>query len=458
METILGGIIALQVLGITIYLLYKKYSPTITLMVSGSVMYLISCLLYRNGASAGSFSDELIGVSNNINSAFSSRVAGVGLLIMFIGGYVDYIKRIKASDAFMYLLKAPLSFLSKNPYLAATFMIPIGLFLSFSVPSALGLGLLMTASVYPVLLGLGVSKLTALSIISASTLFDLGLTSSNTITAAGLLSMDVNDYFLYQVKVAGPVVVLVMLIFYYFNKKFDGRLPAEKKKYPQSVSIDRLENTAPLWYGILPILPIIVAVVFSHLPFFSELSPYVCVSNSILVSFLIASLFELVNRKNMRDVFDKMNFFWYGMSRTFRSAVVLLVAADIFSQALIKLGFMDMLLILVQNSQSQRAGITILMTLAAFMVTLVTGSGTAVFTSIGSVVPTIALQMDLPAESLMLPIQLITGVARTASPMAIVIIAISEIAGVSPMSLARRNIIPVLLVALLLIASSFIMV
>lgn len=145
-----------------------------------------------------------------------------------------------------------------------------------------------------------------------------------------------------------------------------------------------------------------------------------------------------------------MNTFWHGMSRTFVMVVVLLVAADIFSQGLVQIGFVDAMLRTSQLFGFGEKSIVFLLSLTSFFSALITGSGVASFTTIGQLIPDIALKMNVQPLSLMLPVQLVTGLGRSASPIAIVIIAISEIAGVSPIELAKRNIIPIIILAILL--------
>ena len=97
---------------------------------------------------------------------FSSNLLRVGVMIMSIGGYVAYMKQIKASDALVYVSMQPLSLFRKYPYVAAISIIPIGQMLFICTPSAAGLGLLFVSSILPVLVGLGVCRFAAVFVIS----------------------------------------------------------------------------------------------------------------------------------------------------------------------------------------------------------------------------------------------------------------------------------------------------
>ena len=98
------------------------------------------------------------------------------------------------------------------------------------------------------------------------------------------------------------------------------------------------------------------------------------------------------------------------------------------------------------------------MTIFTFAASLITGSGVASFTAISGFVPEFAANFDISAINMMIPVQLSAGLGRAASPIAIVIIAISEIAGVSPFDIGRRNILPFLIIALMIVGLSYLLI
>jgi len=150
----------------------------------------------------------------------------------------------------------------------------------------------------------------------------------------------------------------------------------------------------------------------------------------------------LVRKKNLKQFFGGVEAFWDGMGKIFASVVTLIVCAEIFSMGLINLGFVDAL---VQGStQLGFSGgvIGILIAILVFLAAMLMGSGNAAFFSFGPLVPNIAKQFGMSTSELITPIQLSASIGRTASPIAGVIIAISQIAGVSPFELVKRNLIP----------------
>lgn len=125
-----------------------------------------------------------------IKQSFAETNAGVGLMIMAIGGFVAYIDKIGASNALVYVAMKPLGLFKSYPYIAASLVIPIGQILFVAIPSAAGLSLLLMASLFPILTNLGVSKLSAASVITATTAFGMGPASAITASATNIIGID----------------------------------------------------------------------------------------------------------------------------------------------------------------------------------------------------------------------------------------------------------------------------
>ena len=169
---ILGPVLSLVFIIIVARLLLKKYHPHAVLLIAGLAMLLISLFLkndlppLKNHTGFSGF--DLFAF---IKESFSNTNAGVGLMIMAIGGFVAYIDKIGASNALVYVAMKPLKLFKKYPYIAASLVIPIGQTLFVAIPSAAGLSLLLMASLFPILVNLGVSKISAASVITGTTAF-----------------------------------------------------------------------------------------------------------------------------------------------------------------------------------------------------------------------------------------------------------------------------------------------
>lgn len=393
-----------------------------------------------------------------IKESFSKTNAGVGLMIMAIGGFVAYIDKIGASKKLVDVAMKPLKLFKRYPYIAASMVIPIGQVLFTAIPSAAGLGLLLMASLFPILVNLGVSRLSAVSVITAATAFGIGPASAITASATSITKIDTIVFFLeYQIPLVLPLSISMMITYYFVNRYFDKKDSEQKKeadlllelKEDEENKIEKVEVKAPVIYALIPILPIILLIVFSKIFNFFPTPITLDTTTAMFISLFVAIIFELIRTRNIKEVMNSLQTFWNGMGNIFKTVVTLIITADIFAKGLISLGFIDGLISLTQNLGFGAVGIGIVMTIMIFLASMLMGSGNASFFAFGPLVPKIAKSLGIESSSIILPMQLSASMGRTVSPVAGVLIATAEIAGVTTLQIVKRNIIP-LTVALII--------
>ena len=216
----LNLIISLGFIVITAWLLFKKYHPHAVLLVSGMAMLVVAYLLGHHLPTltipTGNFGFDLF---SYIKESFIETNGGVGLMIMAIGGFVAYIDHIGASNTLVHVAMKPLGLFRARPYIAAALVIPIGQILFVAIPSAAGLSLLLMASLFPILTNLGVSKLSAASVITATTAMGIGPASAITASATDIIGMDTVGFFVgYQIPLVIPLSISMMITYYFVNR------------------------------------------------------------------------------------------------------------------------------------------------------------------------------------------------------------------------------------------------
>lgn len=478
-----ASLLSLAFIAVTAWFLYRKFNPPGILIVSGVTMLAVALLLGTSRLElAAPTGRPVFDLFKAVEETFLSNLSRAGLMIMAIGGYVAFMNHIQATHALVYVSMKPLSVFRRYPYLAATATIPIGQLLFITTPSAAGLGLLLVASVYPVLVNLGVSRLTALSVIAAATLFDQGPGSANTALAAELIGETNVFYFIrHQLPLVLPTTAVVMLLFYFNNRYFDrkeqqkhvgrqepapagGELPLRPQPAWQTQPAAITEKTdalatgrndtptqpapssfkveVPLIFALLPLLPLLILIFFSPYVGLFDLPISLNTTTAMLFSLFISMLFAGIYYRSLRRMFEAMASFWKGMGNVFTSVVSLIVAAEVFSKGLISLGFIDSLVGVTTHLGLSGVGISAVITSIIFGAAMLMGSGNAAFFSFGPLLPGIAAQLGLPAHAMILPMQLAASMGRAASPIAGVIVAIAGVAGVSPIELAKRNTLP----------------
>ena len=510
-----ASVLSLLFIVVTAIFLYRKLNPPGILIASGVAMLAAALLLGVKGLDlAKPTGSAVFDLFKAVEETFLSNLSRAGLMIMTIGGYVAFMNRIQATNALVYVSMKPLSIFRKYPYLAATVTIPIGQLLFITTPSAAGLGLLLVASIYPVLVNLGVSRLTALSVISAATIFDQGPGSANTALAAELIDKTNVFYFItHQLPLVLPTTCVVMLLYYFNNRYFDRKEQREQARgaamaenaakagassaaavetkatagagteaAPGTMAETAVETVAeaptegktkaagkaelpdpssfrvdvPLIFAVLPMLPLIILIVFS--PYMGLFDPpiWLNTTTAMLFSLCVSVLFIGIYYRSLKRTFEALASFWKGMGNVFTSVVTLIVAAEVFSKGLISLGFIDSLVAVTTHLGLSGIGISAVITAIVFGAAMLMGSGNAAFFSFGPLLPGIAAQLGLPAHAMVLPMQLSASMGRAASPIAGIIVAVAGVAGVSPIELAKRNTLPLVGGALFLVIYHFI--
>lgn len=450
----MGALIAIFFVILTAWFLLKKYNPQAVLLISGLLMLLISMFFnYELPLLLSKTGFKGFDLFKYVTESFSKTNAGVGLMIMSIGGFVAYIEEIGASNVLVDLVMRPLKLLRKQPYLAASFVIPLGQILFIAIPSAAGLGLLLMASLFPILLKIGVSRLSAVSVITATTAFGIGPASAITAKATQIAQVDTISFFVSnQLPIVVPLSISMMISYYFVNRFFDSKHNnsiVENIQKPISVSLPKI-------YAIIPVLPILLLLIFSSIFNFFTIQINLDTTTAMFISVLIAVIFELIRTKDFRASMNSLKTFWEGMGNIFKTVVTLIISADIFAKGLISLGLIDFLIIFSQSIGLGVVGIGIVMTIMIFIASMLMGSGNASFFAFGPLVPKITSSFGVESTNLILPMQLSASMGRAVSPVSGVIIATAEIAKVSPFSIVKRNLIPLgVALILLLILNNF---
>lgn len=441
----------------TARMLLKRYNPQSVLLFSGLLMMAVAALLGIEPLTVKSATGaEVFDLFKVVEEKFLTSIVSLGFMIMTIGGYVALMNKIKATDVMVYIATKPLAFLRGKPYLAAVFFIPIGMLIYLTIPSASGLGLLLVSTIYPILIRLGSSKLTALSVISAATIFDMGPGSANTIKAAEILNIDdhVGFFIGSQLPLVIPTTIFLMVVYYYTNRYFDKKDLAKGKELFEKNEGDVSKPNAPSYFALLPILPLAFLIIFSK--YLGLFAINISTALAMLVCVVIVALVLIVHNRSISKSFKLLESFWNGMGSVFSSVVTLIVTAEIFAIGLNSLDFINLLINGTSSLGFGAIAIIILMTFTLFFSATMMGSGNAAFFSFGPLVPESAAKLGTTTLYMLLPMQLCAGMGRATSPIAAVNVAIAGAAGESPLDVAKRNMIPMISGAIFLMVIHFI--
>lgn len=436
-----GLIIALIATIIVAYMVLTKKKAQTVLFVGG--IFLLACTILMGKPILDA--KKTTGLSwfdifKFIENTFSTRAAGIGLLIMAVGGFAKYMDHIGASRVLVKLTAKPLRVV-KSPYLLLAASYVVGQLLNIVIPSAAGLCVLLMATMYPILISLGISRLSAAAVIATTPCLDLGPASGTAVFAAKTANLEVTDYFVGEQIPIAIVTMLAIAITHFFVQRYFDRKESMQEITNIEVKETKEEDTyiPPTVYAILPIIPIGLVLVFSKLCI-----PYIKmpVVTAMIMSVAIAMVFELVRTRDVKKVFASIQVFFDGMGKIFATVITLIVAGETFAYGLTKIGAIDMLIKGAESSGFGAIGITLVMTLIVAVAAIVMGSGNAPFYSFGALVPDIAAKMSIIPVAMITPMQMASSIARSASPITAAVVAVAGIANVSPVDIVKRTAIP----------------
>lgn len=389
----LSLIIAAVTIAIVVYLLVKGYYPQAALFIGGLI--LLTCTwVFGLGTLLPAKTTTHFGgfdVFKVFSDGFASRIGGLGLMLMAIGGFSRYMEHVGASSALFRVFEKPLKHIH-NPYLLLGAAFIVEQIMVIFVPSHAGLGLLLMCTLYPILVRSGVSPLSALGVIGCCQFLDVGPGSGNANMAAQVAGMDVSEYFVYyQLPLFIALVVILTFVHMFVQAWWDKR---EGWKFdPKNVqtfagtkpAVDVKE--APKIYAILPVIPLFLII--------------------------------------------------------------------FFAQGLIKSGAMGTLITAADQAGFGLAAMVIVGGLILWLMAFIMGSGNAAFFSFAPLVPPIAKTLGVSTVSLIFPLQVLVSFGRVSSPITAALIAISGIAGVSSFQVAKRTCIPMFVATIVSYAAYF---
>lgn len=435
------GVLVLIVSG---WAVVKKYQVNMVLFLGGLVLNILALMggmdsLMAKG-STGFVGFDLIALLHQIST---SQIAGVGFIILVSGGFASYMQAIGASDRFVTVCAKPLGYF-KNPYVILALVFIFGHVLSLVITSAAGLAMLMVVTVYPLIISVGCSPLSAAAVVASVLIIGYAPASGTANLAAQLVGLEPIEYLVkYQLPMAVPTVLAMavahVIVQYWFDRK-EGRgeiadleeLAAKRKN---------LENAAPAFYAIFPILPIVFLLIFNKMVYKSVV---LNVPTAMFLCWFLAFLVDVVVRRNVKESFDLSFSLFKGMGSILTSTVGLIFVAAFFAKGLQNVGIVDLLVDGAKGLGLGATGMGVVLSAVIGTVTVLTGSGVAAFTSLGQIVPDVAAGMGVDGISMMLMMHTAAEMLRAMSPVAGVVIIVAGFAKVDPLTMVKRTSIPIL--------------
>ncbi|SKC42817.1 C4-dicarboxylate transporter DcuC [Maledivibacter halophilus] len=439
------------VIAIAARLIIKKHNPVAVFLAIGIITLTIYSFVTGTSLVEASTGNLFFDVLKFVEEKMKSSTQGLGLILMTVTGYAVYMSHTGAATKLALTATKPLSKLN-NPYIVLSFVFIIGTILKLVITSHSGLGLLMMATCFPILIQLGVGKVSAAATMTLVGFLDWGPNDSSAIFAAKISEMEPVQYFLtYQAKVS-ICCILAMAVFLpiYFRKKDKE----DKASNLDGIKVENLEMPdLPVIYIILPAIPLLLVSIFAFIP---NINMGIISAN--LIGFVVTFILEIIRRKDIKAVGEDMPVILKAMGTCFANIVSIIISAGVFAKSIIVLNGVSVLGDFLAGLGGGVIISMILMSLITFGAVMLLGSGNASWYAFGPLVPNIAAEMGISTAVIAVPMQLATAIGRSLSPVAGVVIAVSGLAEIDSIDMIKRCVVPMLVSFAVCIISSYIFV
>ena len=424
------------------YLIYKKFKPQPVLFMGGMLMmYLAAILGYGQilGAKASTGS-VFFDAFEFIRATFSSNVGKLGLNIMSVGAFAKYMDKIGASRALVRLTIKPLMAL-KSPYLVMSGTWIVGMLIGLCINSASGLAMLLMVTMFPILIGLGVSRLSATAAVATTLCFDWSPSDTGTILSAETAGVDPVFYWShYQVPIVAVAFVVVGVLHYLTQKYMDKR----DGHVVKPIEVERVQDEAdkaPTFYAILPVIPLALILSFSSL-WITWIKMNIVMA--MFIGLFVGVICEDIRWRDGKKVLGDVQTFFDGLGMQMANVITLVVAGQTFAKGLISMGAINTL---IDGSKGLGFGPMAMMLVMVAIIAVsavVMGSGNAPFFAFAALTPAVAAHTGLHPVLMLLPMHFAASIMRNCSPITAVIVVSSGMGEVSSFDLVKRTTIPML--------------
>lgn len=431
-------IIGLIAIVLVAYYIVKGYSATGVLMFGGLVLLFISVLMGHSILPEGvkSTGSTYFDILEYVKYLLGNRGGGLGLMIMVLCGFSVYMTHLGANDVVVKLVSKPLKNI-RSPYILMVFAYFLACLMSFAVSSATGLGVLLMATLFPVMVNVGISRGAAAAICASPISIILSPTSGDVVLSAEISKIPLGEFAFGTALPVSIFAILGIAVAHFFWQRY---LDKKEGVQVERINADEIKTTAPNYYAILPLLPIIGVLIFDG----KWGLPNLHIVTVMVLCFIITAIVDFLRSFNAKQTFDNLVVAYRGMADAFAGVVMLLVAAGVFAQSLSTIGFITNLIDSAQSFGGSAFFMMLVLAVITILATMATGSGNAAFYAFAELIPKLATQMGVNPAFLTIPMLQASNLGRGLSPVSGVVVAVSGMGKISPFEIVKRMSVPML--------------
>lgn len=418
------SILGILIVVITFALIIKKYESRMVLFVAGVAMCLIG------------------GLPNDIMKAFTKAMTHNSLVpaICTVMGF-SYVMKLTGCD--QHLVHSISGLLKKGKVILVPLSFLLTWWIGLALPSASGLSAAVGAILIPTLIAAGVHPAMAAATVLAGT-WGTAISPGNAHNpfVADLAGTDMMTVIIYETPasiIASLVCAAVLTAYAVVFKEGanDERRIAYEKEMADKMSAGENFNVNYL-KALVPVIPLVLLILSSKQV---GILPEMSVALSMVLGVVIALVITWSNaQKVCVQFFD-------GMGSAYGNVIGLIICATVFTSGLAAMGLISTLIELMDGSQSLAA---LSGTFGPFIIALISGSGDAASFAFNGAVTPYAEQFGMTIMGLGSLAQIAGAIGRAVSPVAGAAIICAGLAKVSPMEVSKRNFLPCVAAAIVL--------
>ena len=417
---LVGGLIVI----LTLVLIVKKYEARLVLFLAGLLMCLIG------------------GLPGDVMKAFTKAMVNNSLVptICTVMGF-SYVMRLTTCD--QHLVQSISGVLKRG----RAILVPISFFLtwwiSLAIPSASGCSAAVGSILIPTLIAAGVHPAMAAATVLAGT-WGSAISPGNAHNpfVADLAGTDMMTVIINETPasvIASIACVAVMTVYAVLRK--EGATEERRLAYLKEIGEEGEKaeefHVRPL-LAIVPLVPLFLLILGSKQV---GLLPEISVPLSMLIG---VALGFLVTLKDAQEICRK---FFEGMGNAYADVIGLIVCASVFTTGMTAIGLTGALTELMEGSQAAAAAAG---TFGPFFIAVISGSGDAAAFAFNGAITPFAEQFGLSIMDLGSLAQIAGAMGRSMSPIAGAAIICAGLAKVNPIEVSKRNALPCLASAIVL--------
>lgn len=417
---LVGGLIVI----LTFVLIVKKYEARLVLFLAGLLMCLIG------------------GLPGDVMKAFTKAMVNNSLVptICTVMGF-SYVMRLTTCD--QHLVQSISGVLKRG----RAILVPISFFLtwwiSLAIPSASGCSAAVGSILIPTLIAAGVHPAMAAATVLAGT-WGSAISPGNAHNpfVADLAGTDMMTVIINETPasvIASIACVAVMTVYAVLRK--EGATEERRLAYLKEIGEEGEKaeefHVRPL-LAIVPLVPLFLLILGSKQV---GLLPEISVPLSMLIG---VALGFLVTLKDAQEICRK---FFEGMGNAYADVIGLIVCASVFTTGMTAIGLTGALTELMEGSQAAAAAAG---TFGPFFIAVISGSGDAAAFAFNGAITPFAEQFGQSIMDLGSLAQIAGAMGRSMSPIAGAAIICAGLAKVNPIEVSKRNALPCLASAIVL--------